>query len=595
MCGIVGYIGEKQAGPILLNCLSWLECRGYDSCGIAVAGGDLTVYKNAVRVKALEETLPPGIKGTAGIGHTRWATHGEPSQVNAHPHGDCAGKIVVVHNGVINNFQKLRQQLSGEGHSFISETDTEVIPHLVEKYYDGDLAKAVAIALDEVVGSYAIIVMMAGEPGLVTARKDSPLIIGIGDRENYIASDVPAVLDYTNRVIYLEDDDIGVITADDVKVTRQGAGVDRERHRISWSMEDARKGGYGHFMLKEIHEQPKVIRDTIQAYLLAEESTEDLFGPRDTYRASMLLLACGTSYHAAMIGKYLLEELFGTPVRTELASEFNYHGYNIAVDRAIVITQSGETADVLKAMKRLTGAGCPVTAITNVMGSTASRMAQRVVYTRAGPEISVAATKSFIAQLMALYWLALLYSKIDISQRDNLVTKMRQLPGKVQQVLDNDAVILKCAGQLAGYDHTFFVGRGINFPVAMEGALKLKEISYIHAEGYAAGELKHGTFALLGREAPVVAVVAQDDTYEAMLTGIKEIKARHSPVIALVAEGDETVGELADTVITVPQTDAIFSPVVNTVALQLLAYYTAKQRGCPIDFPRNLAKSVTVD
>jgi len=595
MCGIVGYIGQRPAGPILLNCLSRLEYRGYDSCGIAVAEGGVRVYKDAVRVKVLEETLPRGIKGTVGIGHTRWATHGEPSQVNAHPHGDCAGKIAVVHNGIINNFQKLRQQLTDEGHSFISETDTEVIPHLMEKYYDGDLAKAVATALGEVEGSYAIIVMMAGEPDLVAARKDSPLIIGVGDRENYIASDVPAVLDYTNRVIYLEDDDIAVVTAGDIKVRRQGAGVDRKVHRISWSMEDAQKGGYGHFMLKEIHEQPRVIRDTIQAYLPADESAEDLFGPGDTDLGSMLMLACGTSYHAALIGKYLIEELTGIPVRTELASEFNYHGYHFAVDRAIVITQSGETADVLKAMKRLREAGCPVTAITNVVGSTASRLAERVVYTRAGPEISVAATKSFVAQLMALYWLALRYSKIDISRWDNLVMELRQLPGKVQQVLDNDAVILKCAGQLAGYNHTFFIGRGINFPVALEGALKLKEISYIHAEGYAAGELKHGPFALLGREAPVVAVVARDGTYEAMLTGIKEIKARHSPVIALVAEGDEAVGELADTVITVPQTDAIFSPVVNTVALQLLAYYVAEQRGCPIDFPRNLAKSVTVE
>jgi len=595
MCGIIGYIGEKQAGPILLNCLSRLEYRGYDSCGIAVAGGGVRVYKDAVRVKALEETLPPGIKGMVGIGHTRWATHGEPSQVNAHPHGDCAGKIAVVHNGVINNFQKLRQQLTDEGHSFISETDTEVIPHLVEKYYDGDLARAVAMALGEVEGSYAIIVMMAGESELVAARKDSPLIIGIGDRENYIASDVSAVLDYTSRVIYLEDDDIGVITADDIKVTRHGAGVDRKRHRISWSVEDAQKGGYGHFMLKEIHEQPKVIRDTIQAYLPADEPTADLSGLEDTGLESMLMLACGTSYHAALIGKYLLEELSGIPVRTELASEFNYHGYHFAAGRAIVITQSGETADVPKAMKRLREAGCPVTAITNVVGSTASRLAERIIYTRAGLEISVAATKSFVAQLMALYWLALRYSKIDISRWDNLVMELRQLPGKVQQVLDNDAVILKCAGQLAGYNDVFFIGRGINFPVALEGALKLKEISYIHAEGYAAGELKHGPFALLGREAPVVAVVARDGTYEAMLTGIKEIKARHSPVIALVTEGDEAVGELADTVITVPRVDAIFSPVVNTVALQLLAYYAAKQRGCPIDFPRNLAKSVTVE
>jgi len=599
MCGIIGYIGERQARPILLNCLYRLEYRGYDSCGIAVAGNGIKVYKNgdkdAVRVKALEEALPRGIKGTVGIGHTRWATHGEPSRVNAHPHCDCTGKIAVVHNGVINNFQELRQKLAGEGHKFVSETDTEVIPHLVEKYYDGDLAQAVAMALREVEGSYAIIVMMAGEPELVVARKDSPLIIGIADRENFIASDVPAVLDYTNRVIYLEDGDIGVVTASDIEVRRSGTVVDRKEHRISWSIEDAQKGGYGHFMLKEIHEQPKVIRDTIRGYMAADEPPADLSGLGDTNGEEILILACGTSYHAALIGKYLMEELAGIPVRAELASEFNYSDHRFDIKKVIVITQSGETADVLKAVKRLKDEGRQVTAITNVVGSTASRIADRVVYTQAGPEIGVAATKSFIAQVMALYQLVLPYSRIDIHRLDSLVMELRQLPEKVQQILDNEAVISECAGQLAGYNDVFFIGRGINLPVALEGALKLKEISYIHAEGYAAGELKHGPFALLGKDTPVVAVVARDNTYEAMLTNIKEIKARRSPVIALVAEDDEAVAELADTIITVPQVDVIFTPVVNTVALQLLAYYAAKERGCSIDFPRNLAKSVTVE
>jgi len=594
MCGIVGYIGEKQAQPILLSCLCRLEYRGYDSCGIAVLGSDIEVYKDVVRVRVLEKASPP-LTGAIGIGHTRWATHGEPSLVNAHPHCDCTGKIAVVHNGIINNFQKLRQKLTSEGHNFISETDTEVIPHLIEKYYEGDLEKAVETALREVEGSYAIIVLMAGEPKLVAARKDSPLIIGVGDRENFIASDVPAILDYTSRVIYLEDDDIGVVTTDNIKVRRHGVEIKRKEHKILWSVEDAQKAGYEHFMLKEIHEQPKVIRDTIGVYVSMTEPVADLALLGDTGLEDMLILACGTSYHAALLGKYIMEELIKIPVRAELASEFNYWGRTSARSRTIVITQSGETADVLKAIKRLREEGRRVIAITNVVGSTASRITDQVVYTRAGPEISVAATKSFIAQLMALYWLALPYSKIDIRRLDSLIMGLRQLPGKVQQVLDNEAVISECAKQLSRHQDVFFISRGINFPVALEGALKLKEISYIHAEGYGAGELKHGPFALLGSDTPVVAIVAQDNTYEAMLTNIKEVKARRSPVIAVVEEGDEAVGELVDSVILVPQVDAIFSPVVNTVVMQLLAYHAAKQRGCPVDFPRNLAKSVTVE
>ena len=594
MCGIVGYIGERQAQPILLSCLHRLEYRGYDSCGIAVLGSDVGIYKDAVRVKALANTAP-SLGGVVGMGHTRWATHGEPTQANAHPHGDCTGKIAVVHNGVINNYQKLRQRLTGEGHKFVSETDTEVIPHLIEKYYDGDLEKAVEAALREVEGSYAIIALVSGESKLVVARRDGPLVIGVGDRENFIASDVPAILDYTNRVIYLEDGDVGIVTADNIEVKRKRVKVDRKVHKISWSVEDAQKAGYEHFMLKEIHEQPKVIRDTIGGYVSATEKGADLALLGDVGLEGMLIAACGTSYHAALMGKYIFEELVRIPVRAELASEFIYCGQTPVRSRAIVITQSGETADVLKTIRRMRETGSWVVAVTNVVGSTASRTADQIIYTRAGPEISVAATKSFIAQLMALYWLALPYSKIDIRKLDSLITGLRQLPGKVQQVLDNEAVISEHASQLSGCENVFFIGRGINYPVALEGALKLKEVSYIHAEGFAAGELKHGPFALLGSNTPVVAIVAQDNTYEPMLTNIKEVKARRSPVIAVVEEGDEVIGELVDSVITVPQVDAIFSPVVNTVALQLLAYYTAKHRGCSVDFPRNLAKSVTVE
>jgi len=594
MCGIIGYIGDKQAQPILLNCLGRLEYRGYDSCGVAVSSSGIEVYKDAVRVEALGKALPQ-ISGTVGIGHTRWATHGEPSQVNAHPHRDCNGSIAVVHNGIINNFQRLKRQLISEGHNFVSGTDTEVIPHLIEKYYRGNLEEAVEAALCDVDGSYALIVLLAGEPRLVAARKDCPLIIGIGDRENFIASDVPAILGYTNRVIYLEDGDIGVVTPDSIKIRRDGIEVDREEHKILWSVEQAQKAGYEHFMLKEIHEQPKVIRDTLGEYTQATEPVVDLAVMRDTGIESMLILACGTSYHAALIGKYIVEELLSIPVRAEIASEFNYYTQTLARTAAIIITQSGETADTLKAIRRLKGVGCRVAAITNVVGSTASRIADQTIYTRAGPEISVAATKSFMAQLMVLYWLAMSYSKADARRLASLLMGLRQLPSKVQQVLDDEDKILECAKFLSRYEDVFFIGRGINFPVALEGALKLKEISYIHAEGYAAGELKHGPFALLGGDTPVIAIVARDNTYEAMLTNIKEVKARGSPLMALAEEGDEAIGELADSVITVPRVDAMFSPVVNTVALQLLAYYTAKQRGCPIDFPRNLAKSVTVE
>jgi len=594
MCGIIGYIGDKQAQPILLSCLKRVEYRGYDSCGIAVSSSAIEVYKDATRVGALEKAIPQ-LGGTAGIGHTRWATCGEPSQVNAHPHLDCAGNIAVVHNGVVNNFQKLKQQLINEGHNFASETDTEVIPHLIEKYYEGSLEKAVEAALCVVEGSYAIIVLMVGESKLVVARKDSPLIIGIGDRESFIASDVPAILDYTNRVVYLEDGDIGVVTKDSIKVRREGAEVDREEHKILWSIEEAQKGGYDHFMLKEIHEQPRVIRDTLVEYTQTAEPVVDLERMRDEGIESMLILACGTSYHAALVGKYIVEELVGIPVRVEVASEFSYYGQTLAGTLAIVITQSGETADALKAMKRLKGVGCRVVVITNVVGSSASRTADQTIYTRAGPEISVAATKSFTAQLMVLYWLAMGYSKADARRLASMLLGLRQLPSKVQRLLDNKDIILQCARYLTKYENVFFIGRGINFPVALEGALKLKELSYIHAEGYAAGELKHGPFALLGENTPVIAIVAQDNTYEAMLTNIKEVKARKSPLIALAGEGDEAIRELADFVITVPRVDAIFSPVVNAVALQLLAYYTARERGCPIDFPRNLAKSVTVE
>ncbi len=594
MCGIVGYIGKRQAQPIVLDCVARLEYRGYDSCGIALANDKLQVFKDAVRVSELAQAMPK-LNSTIGIAHTRWATHGVPNRINAHPHCDCTGKIAVVHNGIINNYQALKRQLISEGHTFISETDTEVLSHLIEKHYKGDLLKAVEQALKEIEGDYAIVVLHAVEPRLVVARKDSPLIIGIGDRENFVASDVPAILGYTNRVIYLEDGDVGAITSDGIEVRREGTAVAREEHKILWSAEQAKKGGYEHFMLKEIHEQPRFIRETIAAWTSTEREPALNFRKLFNSGRNTLLLASGTSYHAAMVGKYVIEELCSVPVRVEMASEFIYYSQTSALYTTIAITQSGETADTLKAMKRLKESGSRVIVITNVVGSSATRVADQTIYTRVGPEISVAATKTFVAQLMELYHLAVSSSTRDIRLLYRLNMELRQLPQKVQQVMDDDEKIKEVARYLSKYDNVFFIGKGINHPIALEGALKLKEISYIHAEGYAAGELKHGPLALIGENTPVIALVSRDATYEAMLSNTKQVKARGAPVIALVNGEDEAVTELVDTVISVPQVDALLSPVVNIVALQLIAYYTARERNCPIDYPRNLAKSVTVE
>lgn len=594
MCGIVGYIGNKQAQPVLFNCLTRLEYRGYDSCGVAIAGDGLKIYKDALRVDVMAKITPP-LGGILGIGHTRWATCGQPSRENAHPHSDCNGNIAVVHNGIISNFRELQKQLIEEGHHLSSETDTEVIPHLIEKYYNGSLETAVEKALHDIQGSYAIAVIRANEEKLVVARKDSPLVIGVGDQESFVASDVPAILDYTNRVIFLEEGDIGVITRSDIKIKRNGNYTSVAEQKITWSVEEAHKAGYEHFMLKEIHEQPRVVRDTLVGYCKESEPIAELEWMRDAGIEDMLILACGTSYNAALVGKYIFEELLRIPVRAELASEFNYYPHTLAKTMAIVITQSGETADVLKAARRLQGVGCRVLAITNVVGSTVSRLSNRTIYTNAGPEVSVASTKSFMAQLALLYWLVMSYSRTDVKRLADMLMEIRQLPDKVQQVLHNKSSISKYSRYLSDYNDVFFIGRGINYPIALEGALKLKEISYIHAEGYAAGELKHGPFALLSKDTPVVAIVARDSTFDAMINNIREIKTRGAPVIVISEEENGVISEVADYIITVPRVDFIFSPIVNTVALQLLAYYTAKERGCPIDFPRNLAKSVTVE
>lgn len=594
MCGIVGYVGYREAQPVLISSLKRLEYRGYDSCGLALLSQSLQVFKDDGRIGKLETKLPRS-KGRMGVGHTRWATHGKPSLINAHPHLDCTGRIAVVHNGVIENFEALRERLIAEGHHFHSETDTEVIPHLVEKYYQEDLLEAVERAMKEVRGSYAIIVLCSQGGQMVAARQDSPLIIGVGDKENFVASDVPALLDYTDRVVYLEDGDIARITSNGLKVINKGKPAQREVCRVSWSLEEAEKGGYEHFMLKEIHEQPKAIQNSFKGYLSAVEPVVDLGLPKDADIASLLLLACGTSYHAALVGKYLLEKLVQISVKVEIASEFNYMDSVVDKTLAIGITQSGETADTLKALKKAKSLGCRTLAVTNVVGSSATRIADKVFYIRAGPEISVAATKSFVTQLVALYLLALSWSPLEVKVKDSLISELRLLPSKVQQLLEAEEEIAQCGSYLSKYDNVLYVARGINYPIALEGALKLKEISYIHAEGYAAGELKHGPFALLTPTTPVVAIAAHDNTYDTLLSNIKEIKAREAPVLAVAGEDDQEIARYVDFLIRVPETSPLFSPVLNGVALQLLAYYAARERGLPIDMPRNLAKSVTVE
>jgi glucosamine--fructose-6-phosphate aminotransferase (isomerizing) len=594
MCGIVGYIGHREALPILTSCLKKVEYRGYDSCGIAVLENRIQVFKDVGRIGELEARLPQ-LNSKIGIGHTRWATHGEPSQKNAHPHLDCTDKIAVVHNGVITNFHRLREQLIAEGHIFRSETDTEVIAHLIEKYYQGDLRKAVARALEDVTGSYAIATIHEDHKGLVVARKESPLIIAPGDGEILIASDIPAVLEHTDQVMYLEDGDVGLIDEDGVRISHQGLGVIRPQHKIPWTIEEAKRGGYEHFMLKEIHEQPRVMEGIIKDYLSPVEPAIDLGLKGDVDFSDILLLACGTSYHAALLGKYVIEQLAEVPVRTEIASEFSYSEAAVKRTWAIAISQSGETMDTIRALRHAKERGCHTLALTNVVGSSITRLANEILYLRCGPEISVAATKSFTAQLLMLYLLALSHSTMDIRTRHRLIDELQRLPGLVERVLAHCEEIMQPAQYLAAFDNAFFIGRGLNLPIALEGALKLKEISYIHAEGYPAGELKHGPLSLLTPKVPVVGVISKDNAYDVLLANIKEIKARGSPVIAIASEEDTESEKYVDMVIRVPEAPPLFSPIVNVVALQLLAYYTAKERGCPIDMPRNLAKSVTVE
>lgn len=609
MCGIVGYIGEKNAVPILIDGLKKLEYRGYDSAGVAVYTDEkIQVRKYKGRLNILEEHLEKEqLSGNLAIGHTRWATHGEPSDQNSHPHTNEEGDIAVVHNGIIENYLKIREFLSEKGYVFKTEVDTEVLAHFIDYYYEGDLTEAVRKVLGEIKGSYAFAVITSREPDkIVCVRKENPLIVGIGEGENYIASDIPAILKYTRKIYLLDENEIAVITKDDIKFFAQnGEPIKKEVFNVTWDVSAAEKGGYEHFMIKEIHEQPKAVKDTMLSRIDAESDTIKLDNIKLTKEdlekfSKIFIVACGTAYHAGIVGKYVIEKLAKIPVEVDIASEFRYR--DALVDEnslVIIISQSGETLDTLAALKEAKAKGARILSIVNVVGSSIARESHDVLYTWAGPEIAVASTKAYTTQLIALYEIALHMAalKVTLSKKEIKAIKeqMMALPGKIEKVLENKEEIQKFAAKCSGVKDVYFIGRGLDSAVAMEGSLKLKEISYIHSDAYAAGELKHGPIALIEEGTIVIAVMAQQELYEKMLNNVKEVKARGAYVFAIAKEGHKEVEEISDQVIFIPEVPDLLAPVVAVIPLQLLAYYVAVAKGCDVDKPRNLAKSVTVE
>ncbi|MCX5750516.1 MAG: glutamine--fructose-6-phosphate transaminase (isomerizing) [Candidatus Saganbacteria bacterium] len=609
MCGIFGYIGEKEALPYILEGLKKLEYRGYDSSGVAVLkNGKVTCVKKEGKIKNLEKALEKkDLSGKIGIGHTRWATHGRPSDENSHPHADCKGEIFVVHNGIIENYLMLRRALAEKGHKFHSTTDTEVLAHLIEEHLKGNLEEAVRGALREVEGSYAIAVICSKYPDqIVAARKASPLVIGIEENGTFISSDIPALLKYTSKVIYLKDEEIATVKRKKGHIcTLSGKPVKRKPVFISWDPESAEKGGYSHFMLKEIHEQPKAIRDTLKGRIRPDKAEihfdEMKFSADDFKKINRVVFtACGTSWHAGLVGEYLFEQIAKVMTEVEYAAEFRYRD-PVMDDKTLVIaiSQSGETADTLAAIEEAKEKGAKVLSICNVVGSSIARESDAVVYTYAGPEIGVASTKAFTTQLTVIYLLALLMgqvkgtiSKADIKQR---ISELLELPQKMESLLEREKDVEEIASRYYECSNALYLGRGKGFPIALEGALKLKEVSYIHAEGYPAAEMKHGPIALIDKNMPVVVLALQGRRYEKILGNIEEVKARGGIVIAVANEGDDDIWEKADEVIFIPRTSEIISTLLAIVPLQLFAYYIAVKRGCHIDQPRNLAKSVTVE
>ncbi|HTB16038.1 MAG TPA: glutamine--fructose-6-phosphate transaminase (isomerizing) [Bryobacteraceae bacterium] len=617
MCGIVGYIGPKKAVPVILDGLRRLEYRGYDSAGIAVLeeNGCLTVRRASGKLRNLEDALKLSpIDGSYGIGHTRWATHGRPTEENAHPHRDCHGDIVVVHNGIVENYLKLKQELTDEGHRFVTETDTEIIAHLVEKYYDGNLENAVRDAVRKLTGVFALSVISRKDPNkIVAARSGPPVVVGLGDGEYFVASDVPALLSYTRDMFFLADGDVAVLTRDGVHLTDfNGRAVKRQVSHILWDPIMAEKGGYKHFMLKEIFEQPRAVRDTTLGRV-GQESGRIFLDEMDItakeFRGftSVRIIACGTSWHAALAGKFMIERLARIPVEVDYGSEFRYRDPIVRPDSlTIVISQSGETADTLAAQREAKLKGSKTLAICNVVGSMITREAAGTLITHAGPEIGVASTKAFTGQLTALFLIAMYMGQtrdtLDEKTSHKLVDQLLHIPLQLEELLRRDAIYEDLSKALFRSSDFLYLGRGVHFPIALEGALKLKEISYIHAEGYPAGEMKHGPNALIDGNLPTVVLATQDPNdelshilYEKTLSNIQEVKAREGIVVAVACEGDEQVKRVADYVIPIGLTHDLLLPILEVVPLQMLAYHIAVRRGCDVDQPRNLAKSVTVE
>jgi glucosamine--fructose-6-phosphate aminotransferase (isomerizing) len=611
MCGIVGYIGKKEAFPILIKGLKRLEYRGYDSAGIALLNGSMTVYKKAGKVTDLEQIVTGKTHATIGIGHTRWATHGEPNDTNAHPHISYSGNLALIHNGIIENYASIKAELKKRGYVFHSDTDTEVLVNLIEevqKTENTTLDNAVRIALNEVVGAYAIVVLNRNNPDqLVAARKGSPLVIGIGEDEFYIASDASPIIEYTPNVVYLDDQEYAVVNRDGSYHVRTLGNIEKSHEiiKLEMSLETIEKGGFEHFMLKEIYEQPKAIEDSLRGRMNATQGWIKLGGLNEyTNRIDkaerFIITACGTSWHSGLIGEYLIEDLARVPVEVEYASEFRYRNPILKeTDVVIAISQSGETADTLAAIELAKDRQTLIYGICNVIGSSIARAAHAGSYTHAGPEIGVASTKAFTTQISLLtliaLQLAMVKGTIRTSKLREILYELENIPKKIEEALATDAQVKEIAAIYKDATNFLYLGRGYNFPVALEGALKLKEISYIHAEGYPAAEMKHGPIALIDENMPVVFLATNKSAYEKIVSNVQEVKARKGKIIAVVHKGDTQIRELADHIIEVPETDEILSPLITIVPLQLLAYHIAIMRGCNVDQPRNLAKSVTVE
>ncbi|MEE8088788.1 glutamine--fructose-6-phosphate transaminase (isomerizing) [Clostridioides difficile] len=610
MCGIVGYLGSRKAAEVIVEGLSKLEYRGYDSAGVAVNSSnekELNIRKFKGRLSVLAEDLEKNpIDGNFGIGHTRWATHGEPSDVNSHPHFNQAKTIAVVHNGIIENYMEIKEELISEGVKFESQTDTEVIAHLVDKYYEGNLLDAVYKTISKLRGAYALGVICKEHGNeLVAVRKDSPLVVGVGEGENFIASDIPALLKYTRDVYFLENGEVVHLKDENVTVYDSNRNlVEKEVFHVTWDVEAASKGGYDYFMSKEIHEQPTGVRETLERRLddngniildSINISKEDLEKINKVY-----IVACGTAYNAGLLGKYAIEKFVNIPVITDIASEFRYSDPFVDENSLVIlVSQSGETADTLAVLRDSKAKGARILSITNVVGSSIARESDDVFYTWAGPEVAVASTKAYTTQITSLYMIALDFAikKGTITREfyDSMISKMKEIPSKIQEILDNEEYIKEVAKTVVSSEHAFYLGRGIDYSLAMEGSLKLKEISYIHAEAFAAGELKHGTIALIEKGTPVIAIATQEKLFEKMVSNMEEVRARGAYVVAIAQSHNKDVEKAADKIIYIPNSDDILSPILAVVPMQLLAYHVSVLRGCDVDKPRNLAKSVTVE